>query len=143
MPSNRQFAAISAASEKAGMTEAELQLFRQILTSKKVELARRLGNREAIAIERSADDYDSMQHSVERDVAVHNLDIESYTLREVMEALERIEDGTFGKCVRCAEEISPKRLMALPWTRFCIPCRAVGTLEYMGRNPNPRKFFAR
>jgi DnaK suppressor protein len=125
------------------MTKTELKSFRQILTSKKVELATRLGNRDAIAIERSADDYDLMRGSVERDLAVHNLDLESYTFREVVEALQRIDDGSFGRCVRCTEEISHKRLMALPWTRFCIQCRAVGTLEYMGRNPNPRRFFAR
>jgi DnaK suppressor protein len=121
------------------MTKAQLKSFRQILTSKKVELAKRLGNREAIAIERMPDDYDFMQRSVERDLAVHNLDLESYTFREVEEALERIDDGSFGRCVRCAEEISHKRLMALPWTRFCIQCRAVGTLEHMGRNRNSRR----
>jgi RNA polymerase-binding protein DksA len=125
------------------MTKAKLKLLRQILTNKKVELAARLGNRDAIAIERSADDYDLMRGSVERDLAVHSLDLESYTFREVVEALHRIDDGSFGRCVRCAEEISHKRLMALPWTRFCIECRAVGTLEYMGKNRNSRRFFAR
>jgi DnaK suppressor protein len=125
------------------MTNAKSKSFRQILESKKVELAAHLGKRDAIAIERSADDYDLMRGSVERDLAVHSLDLESYTFREVVEALQRIDDGSFGRCVRCAEEISHKRLTALPWTRFCIQCRAVGTLEYMGRNRNPRKFFAR
>jgi DnaK suppressor protein len=139
MPFEHKFAAASAISRKSGMKKAELQSFQRILASKKSELARSLGNRAALAIERSADDYDLMQDSVERDVAVHNLDLESYTFREVVEALERIDDGSFGRCVRCAEEISHKRLMALPWTRFCIQCRAVGTLEHMGRNRNSRR----
>jgi DnaK suppressor protein len=124
--------------KRAEVTKAKLKAFRQILTSKKVELARRLENRQAIAIERSADEFESMQHSVERDLAVHSLDLESDTFREVVEALERIHGGTFGQCARCAEEISPKRLIALPWTRFCIQCRTVGSLEYLGRNRSSR-----
>jgi len=111
------------------MTKTRLQPFREILRRKKAELAKRLGDRAAIAIERRADHYDLVQDSVERDLAVHNLNRESDTFREVVEAIERIEDGTFGRCVHCDEEISAKRLMALPWTRFCIRCRTSDPME--------------
>ncbi len=30
---------------------------------------------------------------------------------------------TFGQCISCGEEINPKRLEAVPWTRFCIECQ--------------------
>ncbi len=40
------------------------------------------------------------------------------------EALERIENGTFGICESCAEEISVKRLKARPVTTQCIECKA-------------------
>jgi DnaK suppressor protein len=121
------------------MTKSRLKVFRRILNSKRIELARRLRNREAIAIERSPDAFDVMQFSQERDLAVHSLDVETDTFREVLEALERIDGGTYGRCVRCASEIGPKRLLALPWTRFCIQCRTVGSLEYLARNRTPQR----
>jgi DnaK suppressor protein len=38
-------------------------------------------------------------------------------------ALERIKDGTYGECQQCHEELSQKRLEAVPWTRYCINCQ--------------------
>jgi DnaK suppressor protein len=38
-------------------------------------------------------------------------------------ALQRIQDGTFGKCVNCGKEIGDERLEALPWATLCIDCR--------------------
>ncbi len=44
-------------------------------------------------------------------------------LREVEEALERIEDGDYGHCMDCDEPVSTKRLEAIPWARYCIACQ--------------------
>lgn len=44
----------------------------------------------------------------------------SQTLVEVQDALRRIEDGTYGKCVQCGREIEPARLEAIPWARYCL-----------------------
>ena len=41
----------------------------------------------------------------------------------VRSALRRMQDGTFGICLHCEEEISLKRLDAVPWARHCIACR--------------------
>jgi len=41
-------------------------------------------------------------------------------LREVDDALARIEAGTYGNCTACGKEIPPERLEAVPWTRLCI-----------------------
>jgi len=38
----------------------------------------------------------------------------------VLEALKRIEKGTYGRCVECAEEISIARLEAVPWAPYCL-----------------------
>jgi DnaK suppressor protein len=39
-------------------------------------------------------------------------------------ALQRLEDGTYGLCQQCGEEIAPKRLEALPWAERCVRCEA-------------------
>jgi DnaK suppressor protein len=44
-------------------------------------------------------------------------------LKEVEEALERINKNEYGKCQHCGAEISPKRLDVLPFARFCVPCQ--------------------
>jgi DnaK suppressor protein len=42
------------------------------------------------------------------------------TLGEIDAALGRIDDGTYGRCLMCGEQISEARLRAIPWARLCI-----------------------
>lgn len=44
-------------------------------------------------------------------------------LQMVEISLQRIREGTFGECSSCGNEINPKRLEAVPWTRYCIACQ--------------------
>jgi DnaK suppressor protein len=44
-------------------------------------------------------------------------------LADVEAALERIEAGTYGRCVRCGSPIAAERLEALPWAATCIDCQ--------------------
>lgn len=105
------------------MTKTELNKFKKILETKQAELEQIVRNRDAITIEKSADALDEVQHAAERELAIRNLDRESNLLRNVRSALRRIEDGSFGTCLHCEEEISPKRLAAVPWAPFCIQCQ--------------------
>jgi RNA polymerase-binding transcription factor DksA len=43
-------------------------------------------------------------------------------IASVKRALGRIEDGTYGECVRCGEDIAPARLEARPEAALCIDC---------------------
>src|SRR5689334_16022987 len=105
------------------MTKTELNKYKEILEAKQAELAQVLRNRDAIAIEKSPDALDDVQHAAEREPAIRNLDRESNLLRNVRAALRRIDDGSFGTCVHCEEDISPKRLNAVPWSPYCIRCQ--------------------
>ena len=105
------------------MTKTELNKYKEILETKQAELAQLLRNRDAIAIEKSPDALDEVQHAAERELAIRNLDRESNLLRNVRAALRRLNEGMYGICVHCEEEISPKRLNAVPWTPFCIGCQ--------------------
>ena len=44
-------------------------------------------------------------------------------LREVVSALQKLDEGGFGECERCGEPIGEKRLDALPFARYCIECQ--------------------
>jgi DnaK suppressor protein len=105
------------------MTKTDIAKYKQILEERQAELAGVLRNRDAITIEKSPDALDEVQNAAERELAIRNLDRESNLLRNVRAALRRIEDGSFGTCVHCEEEISPKRVAAVPWTPFCIGCQ--------------------
>jgi len=112
------------------MTNNELNRFQTLLAARVVELERLVSDRDAITVERSADQLDEIQGASERALAVSNLDRDFTHLRNARAALRRIEDGSFGTCQRCDEDIHPKRLAAVPWAQFCIQCQ-----ETMDRNP--------
>ena len=105
------------------MTKTELNKYREILEAKQAELAQVLRNRDAITIEKSPDALDEVQNAAERELAIRNLDRESNLLRNVRAALHRIDDGMYGVCLHCEEDISPKRLNAVPWAPYCIACQ--------------------
>jgi len=105
------------------MTKTELNKYREILEAKQAELAQVLRNRDAITIEKSPDALDEVQNAAERELAIRNLDRESNLLRNVRAALHRMNEGMFGVCLHCEEDISPKRLNAVPWAPYCIACQ--------------------
>ncbi len=105
------------------MTKAEINKYKDILETRQAELLEVLKNRDGITIEKSPDALDEVQNAAERELAIRNLDRESNLLRNVRAALRRIDEGEFGTCVHCEEEISPKRIAAVPWTPYCIACQ--------------------
>ncbi len=56
-------------------------------------------------------------------------DRERKLIQKVKEALQRIEDGTFGTCELCGKPISEKRLIARPVTTLCIQCKTEGEVQ--------------
>jgi DnaK suppressor protein len=103
----------------------------EILERKEAELIEILRKRDGIAIEKSADQMDEIQYASERDLAIQNVDRESVLLRQVIAALRRIHEGSFGTCIECESAINPKRLAAVPWAARCIKCQeaADGNLQ--------------
>jgi DnaK suppressor protein len=105
------------------MTKSELNKYKSVLEAKRAELAHMLRDRDGIAIEKCPDSLDEVQYATERELAIRSLDRDSNLLRNVRAALDRIEEGSFGVCLHCEEDISPKRLAAVPSTAFCIVCQ--------------------
>ncbi len=77
----------------------------------------------------SPDELDRIQQAAERDYAIGSLERKFSRLREVKAALRRLDDGTFGVCASCEEDITPKRLAAVPWAPFCIVCQEAADRE--------------
>ena len=105
------------------MTKADLDKYRNILEAKQAELSGSLRNRDEIVIEKAPDALDEVQLAGERELAIRNLDRDSNMLRQIRRALARINDGSYGVCLHCEEDISPKRVNAVPWAAYCIKCQ--------------------
>ena len=105
------------------MNRTELEKYKTFLEAKQAELSNGIRNRDEILIEKTPDALDEVQLAGERELAIRNLDREANLLRNVRAALFRINDGSYGICMHCEEEIKPKRLDAVPWAAFCIRCQ--------------------
>jgi DnaK suppressor protein len=105
------------------MTNQELKNYKRVLEAKRKELLPTSADREEIQIEKAADEFDQLQLAMNRELAIATLDREASLLKNVESALARIEHGGFGTCLLCEEDIPEKRLKALPWAAYCVPCQ--------------------
>ncbi len=71
----------------------------------------------------SQDPADKASNSYTKELLFSQSTNERNNLRLVEEALARLADGEYGECVNCGNEISQKRLEAIPWTPYCITCQ--------------------
>jgi DnaK suppressor protein len=118
------------------MTSTEVDRFRAVLTARVAELERVTRHRDGIAVEPSADQLEETQMAAQRLLAVCNLDREFNQLRHARAALSRIEEGSFGMCLECDEDIHPKRLAAVPWATFCIRCQEAADCNVKEMRPS-------
>lgn len=59
----------------------------------------------------------------QRDLALRDRAVAQQALVDA--ALERLDEGTFGTCVRCGKPVPIARLQALPWAAYCIECQRI------------------
>lgn len=67
---------------------------------------------------------DMASDSYDRELSLNIAGEEQQIVYEIDEALKRIEDGKFGKCISCDKKIPQKRLNAVPYAKFCIQCKS-------------------
>ena len=105
------------------MNTTNLDDVRQALEAKRKELLSGSSYRDEILIEKTADEFDTIQQLLNREVAIGNLDRTSKLLKEVQAAMSRTANGTFGVCLYCEEPIPEKRLKVVPWAAYCVTCQ--------------------
>jgi len=108
------------------MTTEKLEYFRGVLQE---EMRALLGEAGKTVSEMTADTTnfpdpnDRATQESDRTFELRIRDRERRLINKIREALERIDDGTFGVCETCEEEISEARLKARPVTTLCIDCK--------------------
>jgi len=68
------------------------------------------------------DAVESSEADIQEDIELALIQMKSETLAKVDDALTRLEQGTYGNCYECGEEIAEKRLRALPFAVRCKDC---------------------
>ena len=107
-----------------GSNGNSLKSYRKELLKKKAELMVSLGTnfkRLADADRSSEDDLIAVTHDEFIHVGVSR--VLYAQLRQVEAALGRLDLKEYGICGRCGASISPKRLEAVPWARYCVDCQ--------------------
>ena len=117
--------------EKEGedyMNPAQLAHFRRLLDDWKAELGQDI-DRTVHAMQDEATIYadPNDRASQESDMALElrNRDRERKLISKIDEALGRLEDGSYGKCEECGQDIGIDRLRARPVTTLCIDCKSM------------------
>jgi|SRR5579884_3516117 DnaK suppressor protein len=109
------------------MDKKKLETFRKRLEERQQSLRKTVSRTEEdgrIAADQDAADIaDRATSSYTKEFLFSQSNNDRQLLQMVETALQRIREGTFGECVSCGNEINPKRLEAVPWTRYCIECQ--------------------
>lgn len=107
------------------MRSSNVKKYREILERKRDELATATPARSPAADpgSRSGDwvDQSSLENDLHVRLALKQTD--SKLLRAIEEAIHRIDQGVYGICMDCENEIPSARLEAVPWTRVCVHCK--------------------
>ena len=109
------------------MDKKKLDQFKKRLEDRQIELRKIVSNRQQDGRNQgediAQDIADKAASSYNKEFLFTQSTNERQMLGMVDSALARIREGTYGECVSCGNEINPKRLEAVPWTRFCIECQ--------------------
>ena len=98
--------------------------YKRILRERRAELLANLGAKldTVASLGRVAED-DQAQLSHDEYVSSSLNMLDYAQLRMIDEALDRLRTGDYGSCLACGDPIPAKRLRALPWARYCVPCQ--------------------
>lgn len=116
------------------MKKSDLQKFRQLLLEKRATMTSEISGIssrfDATLKEKTGDLSSHSYHmadqgtdAMEREMAFARGSKSGRFIHHIDAALKRIEDGTYGKCFSCGEQIPHARLEIVPHARFCISCK--------------------
>jgi RNA polymerase-binding transcription factor DksA len=113
--------------ENSRMDAIRIRNARRRLTSEHTSLRKSLERSqhaaEEIKLEKTEDEGDLASISHDKDVLYRLHEGGFARLQLIQKAIEAIENGHYGECIRCEGVINEKRLEAIPWASMCIACQ--------------------
>jgi len=112
------------------------EAYRKQLLEKRTEIMSALGIKfDTLARMGRVNEEDQAQITHDEFISLRLNSLDYGQLRLVNEAIDRLDLGDYGTCLRCEEPIPPKRLHALPWARYCVPCQELAGKEMIADPP--------
>lgn len=108
------------------MKEKELSQLKALLEDQLADLVKKADSTvsELLALDNNLADFiDQATADTDRNFNLRIRDRESKLIKKIKTSLDRIDNGTYGICQLCGDDISMKRLMARPVTTYCIECK--------------------
>ena len=110
------------------MEQQKLEYFRNLLLEQRRQANEVLDAERADATARADDGVEDVgdlsESDLEQSTAFDVASRESQLIADIDEALQRIDDGTYGQCVRCGKPIDEERLKAMPTAKYDAQCQA-------------------
>jgi DnaK suppressor protein len=107
--------------------KSKFAAYRKVLEKKAEEVRRSMSAQKAAQVvsrlDCPSDEGDLSQQHHEEWIFLNRNTIDMKLLREISDALHRIQQGNYAVCMECEEPISVKRLDAVPWARYCVSCQ--------------------
>ncbi len=107
------------------LTKAQIGHYKQMLVNKAADLRQNMLTPANIVARREepVDVADLSTQSHEEWLFLNRNSLDMSLLRQIQEALLRIEENSYGICQDCETAISAKRLEAVPWAIYCVHCQ--------------------
>lgn len=109
------------------MKKSDLKKFKELLEHRKEELLQQSASVKepvyAIEVEDLPDEVDLASSESDQSMSIRLRGRERILLRKIIKALQKIDEGTYGICEKCGDEITVRRLEARPVTDMCIRCK--------------------
>jgi len=110
------------------LTQRELQKFKELSLAKRNELLGNVSSMEIEALRRESSDLSRLPihmadlgtDNYDQEFTLGLMDSERKLMKEIDEALDRIENCTYGICEGSGKSIPKARLEAIPWARYCV-----------------------
>ena len=108
------------------MTKEKLKKFKKIFENQRKSLLfndKIMRDDFTVCVDDRYDEVDQATTDVEQSMRMRLRNRETLYIKKVEEALARIEEGTFGDCEECGEDIELRRLEARPTATLCVSCK--------------------
>jgi DnaK suppressor protein len=108
------------------MSKLDLTIIREILMEEEIALAADMQNEEdklQQQNEENPDLSDLADQRLHQEIVVSRLSLMNQRLTQVRAALKRLDEGKYGICASCGNDINPERLKVIPYTTLCVSCQ--------------------
>jgi DnaK suppressor protein len=95
----------------------------EIIKEAKSEISKYIKGETRQLVDTALDDGDWSIVDLSEDISLKQLSTHRETLLKIDEALRKLDEGTYGMCEDCGEEISEERLQVIPFAIYCIDCK--------------------